>query len=373
MKHEVIEFFSNSDLDSLLEDSNRIRDLHWGKVVTYSRKVFVPLTNMCRNTCSYCTFVKDPNSEEANILTKDQVIDIIQEGQNKGCKEVLFSLGEKPERRYPIAKRALKKIGFDTMVDYLKEVCQLTLQKSNLIPHVNAGTLSLEDIKKLKPVTASMGMMLETTSKRLTKKGQPHYACPDKIPVQRIRTLEKAGVMKVPFTTGLLIGIGETFSERIDALKTINRIHKKHGHIQEVIIQNFQRKPDILMKNSPEPSKEDMMRTIATARIILSPDISIQAPPNLSNSHLDLLNAGINDWGGISPVTIDFINPQHSWPHLEDLKNGTEAKGFKLKERLTIYPKYQKKLGFVSNKLENHICALADNDGLASDQRLEVI
>ena len=259
------------------------------------------------------------------------------------------------------------------MVDYLKEVCQLTLQKSNLIPHVNAGTLSLEDIKKLKPVTASMGMMLETTSKRLTKKGHPHYACPDKMPVQRIRTLEKAGVMKVPFTTGLLIGIGETFSERIDALKTINRIHKKHGHIQEVIIQNFQRKPDILMKNSPEPSKEDMMRTIATARIILSPDISIQAPPNLSNSHLDLLNAGINDWGGISPVTIDFINPQHSWPHLEDLKKGTEAKGFKLKERLTIYPKYQKKLGFVSNKIENHICALADNEGLASDQHLEVI
>ena len=373
MKHQVIEFLSDTDLDNLLEESNKIREQHWGKTITYSRKVFVPLTNMCRNTCSYCTFVKDPDSDEATILTKDQVIDIIKEGQKQGCKEVLFSLGEKPELRYPIARRALKKLGFKSMVDYLKEVCQLTLQMSNLIPHVNAGTLSLEDIKKLKPVTASMGMMLETTSKRLTRKGQPHYACPDKVPIQRIRTLERAGTMKVPFTTGLLIGIGETLTERVEALKTINLIHKKYGHIQEVIIQNFQRKPDILMKNSPEPSKEDMMRTIALARIILDPEISIQAPPNLSNSHLEWLSAGINDWGGISPVTIDFINPQHSWPHLEDLKNSTESKGFNLKERLTIYPKYQKKFGFVDEKIENHIGSLADKDGLAIDQRLENI
>ena len=371
MKHQVIEFLSDTDLDSLLEEANKIRDLHWGKTITYSRKVFVPLTNMCRNTCSYCTFVKSPDSDEATILSKDQVIDIIKKGQKKGCKEVLFSLGEKPELRYPIARRALKRLGFNSMVDYLKEVCQLTLQMSNLIPHVNAGTLSLEDIKKLKPVTASMGMMLETTSKRLTRKGQPHYACPDKVPIQRIRTLERAGTMKVPFTTGLLIGIGETLSERIEALKTINVIYKKYGHIQEVIIQNFQRKPDILMKNSPEPSKEDMMRTIALARIILDPEISIQAPPNLSDSHLEWLSAGINDWGGISPVTIDFINPQHSWPHLEGLKNSSESKGFNLKERLTIYPKYQKKFGFVDKKVENHIRSLADQDGLAIDQRLE--
>ena len=373
MKHQVIEFLSDTDLDNLLEEANKIREQHWGKTITYSRKVFVPLTNMCRNTCSYCTFVKDPKSDEATILTKDQVIDIIKEGQKKGCKEVLFSLGEKPELRYPIARRALKKLGFNSMVDYLKEVCQLTLQMSNLIPHVNAGTLSLEDIKKLKPVTASMGMMLETTSKRLTRKGQPHYACPDKVPIQRIRTLERAGTMKVPFTTGLLIGIGETLTERVETLKTINLIHKKYGHIQEVIIQNFQRKPDILMKNSPEPSKEDMMRTIALARIILDPKISIQAPPNLSNSHLEWLSAGINDWGGISPVTIDFINPQHSWPHLEDLKNSTESKGFNLKERLTIYPKYQKKFGFVDEKIGNQIGSLADKDGLAIDQRLENI
>ena len=372
MKHEVIEFLFDTDLKDLLKESSKLRDLYWGNTITYSRKVFVPLTNMCRNTCSYCTFVKTPGSKDAKILNEDEVLEIIKQGEKKGCKEVLFSLGEKPERRYPLAKKSLKKIGYNTMTEYLKKVCELTLAESKLIPHVNTGTLSLDDIKQLKPVTASMGMMLETTSKRLTKKGQPHYACPDKMPIQRIRTLIRAGIMKIPFTTGLLIGIGETFPERIDALETINSIHQKYGHIQEVIIQNFQRKPDIKMKDAPEPSTDEMLRTIAAARIILDPEISIQVPPNLNNFHLDYLKAGINDWGGISPVTIDYINPQHAWPHLTDLKKGTEKYGFRLKERLTIYPNYQKKAGFVSASIQNHISSLADKNGLAIDQSLGV-
>jgi FO synthase len=371
MKHEAINFLFDTELSVLLKEATKIRELNWGKTISYSRKVFIPLTNMCRNTCSYCTFVKPPESEEASILTKEEVLKIIKEGEKQGCKEALFSLGEKPELRYPIAKLGLRKLGFNSMPDYLKAVCKMTLEESTLLPHINAGTLSVNDIAKLKPVTASMGMMLETTSKRLTKKGQPHYACPDKVPIQRIRTLINAGKMKVPFTTGLLIGIGETFSERIEALETINNIHKQYGHIQEVIIQNFQRKPDIAMRNAPEPSSSDMLRTIAAARIVLDPEISIQAPPNLSNSHLSYLSAGINDWGGISPVTIDFINPQHSWPHLDELKKGTEKYGCELKERLTIYKKFLTQKSYVDDTLKDHISLLADKNGLASNQCLE--
>ena len=331
-----------SNLPTLLQSAAKIRDDTWGKEITYSRKVFIPLTNMCRDTCTYCTFVKHPSKPEARILTPEQVLFMAKQGEAHGCKEVLFSLGEKPELRYPEARKKLAILGYNRMTSYLRDMCKLILDKTSLLPHVNAGTLSNQEIDELKPVSASMGMMLETITKRLSKKGGPHYACPDKTPIQRLRTLSRVGKKNVPFTTGLLIGIGETFEERIEALEEINKIHAKYGNIQEVIIQNFRKKPDIKMANHPEPTLEAMLRTIAAARIILNPEISLQAPPNLSDRHIKYIQAGINDWGGISPVTIDFINPEHAWPDIEKLRTSCIKAGYKLNERLTVYPKYIK-------------------------------
>ncbi|KIC15798.1 FO synthase [Leisingera sp. ANG-DT] len=303
-------------------------------------------------------------------MTPEQVLATARRGEREGCKELLFSLGEKPELRYEKARKALERLGYSSLTAYLAEMCALVLRETALLPHVNAGTLTSEEIDLLRPVSASMGMMLETVSRRLTRKGQPHYACPDKVPVQRLRTLERAGEKKVPFTTGLLIGIGETFEERIEALHAINGAHARHGHIQEVIIQNFQRKPDIAMANHPEPPLEDMLRTIAAARIILSPDISLQAPPNLSARHLAYLDAGINDWGGISPVTIDFINPQHEWPEIRQLAASCTQAGFQLRERLTVYPSYLAAgSGFIDPEILARASGMAQANGLARDQQ----
>ena len=355
-----------------MAEARRIRESHWGDVVTYSRKVFVPLTNMCRDTCGYCTFVKHPTSPEANIQTPEQVLATAKRGEAKGCKELLFSLGEKPEERYDAAKAALARLGYSRMTDYLADMCALVLRETTLLPHVNAGTLAEDEIERLRPVAASMGMMLETISRRLNKRGQAHFACPDKTPIQRLRTLERTGQRQVPFTTGLLIGIGETWEERVDALVAINEVHLRHGHIQEVIIQNFQTKPGIAMENHPEPSLEDMLRTIAAARIILSPEISLQAPPNLSERHIDYLQAGINDWGGISPVTIDFINPQHEWPEIRQLAASSEEAGFRLQERLTIYPRFLRHRDtFLDAGLHASLANMARQDGLARSQCLE--
>jgi len=352
----MIDLFEKDSLFSLMERARTKRDTHWGKKITYSRKVFIPLTNMCRDTCGYCTFVKDPNSSEANILSPEQVMKIVKSGERKGCKEALLSLGEKPELKHPQAKEKLKLLGFTSMVDYLAEICEMIINESSLLPHVNPGTMSESDILLLRPFSASMGMMLETISKRLNKKNGPHYACPDKVPLQRIRTLERAGKNKVPFTTGLLIGIGETWNERLEALNLINDIHREYGNIQEVIIQNFQPKPDIAMSSHPPLYIEEILKTIAVARIILSPDISLQAPPNLHKEHLSYLEAGINDWGGISPLTIDFINPEMEWPEINDLSQRMSFKGYKLRERLTVYPKYiYEKKNFLSSEIRSQI------------------
>lgn len=352
--------------------ASALRDQTWGRRVTYSRKVFVPLTNMCRDTCAYCTFVKHPSDPAANIMSPDQVLAQARKGEQQGCKELLFSLGEKPELRYDAAKEGLARLGYDRMTDYLADMCALVLEKTTLLPHVNAGTLSEEEIDRLKPVSASMGMMLETISRRLTRKGGPHHACPDKTPVQRLRTLERTGAKKVPFTTGLLIGIGETWEERIEALQAINAAHSRHGHIQEVIIQNFQRKPDIAMAQHPEPALDDMLRTIAAARLILAPEISLQAPPNLHQRHIAYLDAGINDWGGISPVTIDFINPQHAWPEITRLGESCARGGFDLTERLTVYPRFiSTRSAYLDPRLVGRITDMARADGLAHFQALE--
>ncbi|MFC3571145.1 MULTISPECIES: 7,8-didemethyl-8-hydroxy-5-deazariboflavin synthase CofG [Paracoccus] len=356
-------------LDDLLSEACRIRDAHWGRAVTYSRKVFVPLTNMCRDTCGYCTFVKHPSSPEARIMTPEQVLASARRGEREGCKELLFSLGEKPELRYEAARDGLARLGYARMTDYLRDMCALVLAETSLLPHVNAGTLADDEIEALRPVSASMGMMLETISRRLTRRGMAHHACPDKVPVQRLRTLERAGLRRVPFTTGLLIGIGETWEERIAALHAIEASHRRHGHIQEVIIQNFQRKPDIEMADHPEPDLEDMLRTIAAARIILSPEISLQAPPNLSSRHIAYLGAGINDWGGISPVTIDFINPQHEWPEIRALAASCKTAGFALRERLTVYPRYLLDGGdYLDPAMLSRVSAMAGAGGLARAQ-----
>ncbi|MDC3081192.1 7,8-didemethyl-8-hydroxy-5-deazariboflavin synthase CofG [Paracoccaceae bacterium] len=344
----------NTPLEKLIDAASNKRDENWGNVITYSRKTFVPLTNMCRDTCRYCTFVKHPDDPDAKIMSPQEVLLSAREGQKSGCKELLFSLGEKPENRYAKPKRALKALGYETMTDYLIDMCKLVIEKTSLLPHVNAGTLNEYEIIKLKNVCASMGMMLETTSKRLTKKGGPHYACPDKVPIQRIRTLISAGYCKVPFTTGILIGIGETLEERIEALLLIEKINNRYGHIQEVIIQNFQTKPNILMSQHPEPKLKEMLQTIALARIILNPTISIQAPPNLEKKHLEYVYAGINDWGGISPVTKDFINPQHPWPNINVLESMMSEIGFRLMERLTVYPKFDTQ-DFLSKTIRSHM------------------
>jgi FO synthase len=305
-------------------------------------------------------------------MTPEQVLSTARQGEQQGCKELLFSLGEKPELRYEAARDGLARLGYERMTDYLAEMCALVLSETSLLPHVNAGTLSDDEIDRLRPVSASMGMMLETASRRLTRKGGPHYACPDKVPLQRLRTLQRAGAKAVPFTTGLLIGIGETWEERIDALHQINAAHQAHGHIQEVIIQNFQRKPDIAMANHPEPELEDMLRTIAAARLILDPEISLQAPPNLHARHIAYLDAGINDWGGISPVTIDFINPQHEWPEITALSESCSKGGFALKERLTVYPRFiDARDEYLDPGLSSRIRAMARNDGLAAQQYLD--
>lgn len=364
--------FESWSTDELLARASLIRDVHWGRTVTYSRKVFVPLTNMCRDTCAYCTFVKHPTSAEARILSPDQVLSMARAGEAKGCKEILFSLGEKPELRYEVARAGLARLGYARMTDYLADMCALVLAETTLLPHVNAGTLADDEIERLRPVSASMGMMLETISKRLHRPGMPHHACPDKVPLQRCRTLDRTGAARVPFTTGLLIGIGETWAERVEALHAIQAAHERHGHIQEVIIQNFQAKPDIAMASHPEPNLEEMLRTIAVARIILDPEISIQAPPNLSARHIHYLKAGINDWGGISPVTIDFINPQHPWPEIEALAASCAGAGFKLEERLTIYPQFLRdRATYLDPTLHDRVARHARQDGLASDQALE--
>jgi len=342
-----------------------LRDLHWGKAVSYSRKVFIPLTTMCRNTCGYCTFVKHPSDPGANFMTPDEVLAVAVNGERLGCKEALFSLGERPERRYEEARAALSRLGYTSTVDYLVDACKLVLDQTKLVPHVNAGTLDEEEIARLREVSGSMGMMLENVSRRLMKPGMAHHACPDKAPLLRLRTIEAAGRLGVPFTTGILLGIGETWDERVDSLVAINELHRRYGHVQEVIVQNFRAKPGTAMAEWAEPSREDMFRTLAMARLVLDPSISLQAPPNLEQDFESYLDCGINDWGGISPLTADHINPERAWPAVAELARRTEARGYRLVERLTVYPAH---LGVETAPLHATLAGMARADGLARDQ-----
>jgi FO synthase len=330
-----------SDLDALMIAAAHIRDLGHGDLVSYSRKVFIPLTKLCRDVCSYCTFAQAPRAGQAAYLTRDEVLSIARAGQLAGCNEALFTLGDKPELRYRVARDELARLGCDTTVAYLREMAAAVLKETSLLPHLNPGVLDLRDIEALRPVSASMGIMLETTAERLSQRGGPHFGSPDKRPSRRLATIAAAGEAAVPFTSGILIGIGETRAERIDALLALRALNEQYGHLQEVIIQNFCAKPDTRMAGATEPAFEDHLWTIATARIVLGPHISIQAPPNLSAGALSrLIAAGINDWGGVSPVTPDHVNPEKPWPHIDALEAQTAQGGKILVQRLAIYPAY---------------------------------
>jgi 7,8-didemethyl-8-hydroxy-5-deazariboflavin synthase CofG subunit len=316
------------------------RDRFKPGIITYSRKVFIPLTNLCRDYCGYCTFRRDPGDPSAHTMTPDQVLAVAKAGEKLGCTEALFSLGDKPELIFPEMRDDLRRLGYRSTLHYLEAMCKLVLRETALLPHLNPGLMSAEWIARLARVSPSMGLMLETTNQALMTSGAAHDNAPDKLPAKRLRTIEDAGKLGVPFTTGILIGIGETLEDRVDSLLAIRALHEEYGHIQEVIVQNFRVKPDIPMRNWPEPGREDLLRTIAVARLLM-PKLNMQAPPNLSDpDYEELLDAGINDWGGISPLTPDFINPERPWPHLAELENRTRAKGYELHQRLPVYPEF---------------------------------
>jgi 7,8-didemethyl-8-hydroxy-5-deazariboflavin synthase len=338
-------------------------------VVTYSRKVFIPLTNLCRDYCRYCTFRRDPGEPGAQTLTPDQVLELVRAGERLGCTEALFSLGDKPELVFPHMRETLRWLGYKSTLDYLEAMCELVLRETSLLPHPNPGLLSAQWIRRLAAVSASMGLMLETTSEQLLDRGAAHDKAPDKVPAKRLRTIEEAGKQRVAFTTGLLIGIGETLADRVDTLVAIRELHRRYGHVQEVIIQNFRTKPDIPMRDWMEPTQGEMLRTIAVARLLM-PEVNIQAPPNLSAPNYErLLDAGINDWGGVSPLTPDYINPERPWPHLEDLRMRTELKGSILRQRLPVYPEFLATLDDRPSLLQSKVKAAADGNGYARRAR----
>ncbi|GLV30421.1 FO synthase [Sphingobium sp. TomTYG75] len=330
-------------VESLIEQAEAMTLAAFGATVTYSRKVFIPLTHLCRDVCHYCTFAKAPRHAGAPYLSIEQVLEIARAGEAAGCREALFTLGDRPEDRYTVARNGLAALGHDTTLSYLREAAAAVLAETSLLPHLNPGIMSDADLAMLRPVAASMGLMLESTAARLCEKGGPHHGSPDKVPAVRLEAIEAAGRARVPFTTGLLIGIGETRMERIEALLAIRDAHARHGHIQEVIIQNFRAKPDTRMADHAEPPLEEHLWTVAAARLILGPDMTIQAPPNLQPDGLAaLMRAGVNDWGGVSPVTPDHVNPEAPWPHLMALSAATTAAGRVLTERLAVGPVYAK-------------------------------
>jgi FO synthase len=355
----------NELLPELLSAARAAKERFKPGVVTYSRKVIIPLTNLCRDYCGYCIFRRDPGDPGARTMTPDEVLEVVRNGEKLGCTEALFSLGDKPELLFPEMRETLKRLGYKSTLHYLEAMCELVLRETTLLPHPNPGLMSAEWIRRLAAVSPSMGLMLESTNAELLGSGAAHDNAPDKVPAKRLRTIEDAGRQSVPFTTGLLIGIGETIEDRVDTLLAIRELQHRYDHIQEVIVQNFRAKPGIPMASWPEPSLGDMLRTVAVARLLM-PRVNIQAPPNLSAPYYeDLLDAGINDWGGVSPLTPDFINPEKPWPHLDQLRARTEAKGFKLEARLPVYPEFLRGVLQKKSVLADRVSAAADAQGYA--------
>ncbi len=351
-------------LPELLSTARALKEQFRPGVITYSRKVFIPLTNLCRDYCGYCTYRRDPGEAGAHTMTPDEVLAVAQQGEKLGCTEALFSLGDRPEALFPEMRETLRLLGYRSTLHYLGAMCELVLRETRLLPHSNPGLLSANWIERLRAFNPSLGLMLESTSTDLSA-AHPQGRTPDKAPELRLRTIEDAGKLGVPFTTGILIGIGETMEDRVDSLLAIRRLHERYGHIQEVLIQNFRVKARIPMASWPEPDTGDMLRTIAVARLLLR-NMNVQAPPNLTeNGYERLLDGGINDWGGVSPLTPDYINPEAPWPHLLDLQRRTEAAGQKLVQRLPVYPEFVAGVAQRGGLLGERLRAATDDRGCA--------
>jgi 7,8-didemethyl-8-hydroxy-5-deazariboflavin synthase CofG subunit len=352
-------------LSALLAAARVSRERGHGRRVTFSAKVFVPLTTLCRDYCGYCTFRKDPGEPGAYTLTEDEVLALVDAGARLGAKEALFSLGDKPEAAFAEHRAFLRRMGVRTTLEYLRRVAGAVVEHTGVLPHANPGVMTERDLAALREVNVSMGIMLETTSARLLGPGLAHDKAPDKVPARRLRTIALAGKLQIPFTTGILFGIGETMGERVESLLAIRELHERYGHIQEVIVQNFRAKGAIRMRDWPEPGADDLLRTVAVARLLLGPAMNVQAPPNLSESGYGRLpDAGLNDWGGISPITPDHINPERPWPALRQLRAATEAAGCELRERLAVYPEFAHRPEFVDERLRPRVAAFVGADGL---------
>ncbi len=366
---ELLRQFEAQPLEALLAKARELRRERLSRSVTYSRKVFVPLTRLCRDSCSYCTFAKAPRQVKSPYLSPEEVLAIARAGERAGCHEALFTLGDKPELRYAAARDFLQSRGFDTTVDYLEHVCGLVLKETTLLPHINAGVMTESELARLRKVSVSQGLMLESISERLCARGEAHFGSPDKAPAARVETIEAAGRQRIPFTSGILIGIGETRLERIQSLLTLQTIHRKHGHIQEIIIQNFRAKPDTRFASHGEPTLNDLLWSAAVARLIFGAEMNIQVPPNLSYAEFPgLLAAGINDWGGVSPVTADHVNPEAPWPEVERLREATARAGYSLEQRLAVYPDYARNAAqWIADGLVPRVLGAIDNEGLARE------
>ncbi len=364
---EALELLEHEHPQSLMPAAEELTLRGHGGTVTYSRKVFIPLTELCRDVCHYCTFAKAPRALKGAYLSIDEALEIARRGAAAGCKEALFTLGDKPELRYARARAALIAMGHESTLEYLGSAARRVHAETGLLPHLNPGVMTRAQLERLRPLSISMGIMLETASERLSERGGPHFGSPDKLPSTRLATLEAAGELAIPFTTGLLIGIGETRRERIDALLAIRSLHERYAHIQEIILQNFRAKPGTVMARAPEPSLAEHLWTIAAARLIFGPSMSLQAPPNLQPDGLRaLIRAGVNDWGGVSPVTPDHVNPEAPWPHLDDLAEQTEAADRTLIERLAITPAFAREpTKWVDGGLRSALLSRADSAGRA--------
>jgi len=367
---DLAELLSTS-LDDLMAEARRLRALGTGTRVTYSPKVFVPLTTLCRDVCGYCTFARPPRRGERAYLTEDEVLAIARAGAQAGCSEALFTLGDRPEARYRVAREELSALGCGSTLDYLARCARLVLEETGLLPHLNPGVMSRDELLALRPVAASMGIMLETTAERLAARGGPHWASPDKVPARRLETMRHAGELAIPFTSGILIGIGETREERLDALVALRSLAEEHGHLREVIVQNFRAKPGTRMAEHADAPLEDHLWSIAAARIVLGPDIHVQAPPNLAYDDFPLLlDAGIDDWGGVSPVTVDHVNPEAPWPEVELLAEACRSRGLELAPRLPLYPEHVAELDrWADPAVAPAIRRAADAHGLAREDR----
>lgn len=367
LSHAEALVLADRQLDNeLLAEAALLRDMGYANVVTYSPKVFIPLTQLCRDVCHYCTFAKTPKKLGRAFLTVEDVLERCRGAFELGCREVLFTLGEKPELRYQAARSELEAMGFEKTTDYLAHVAGIVMKETGLLPHINAGNLSAIEIHSLRKVSASMGLMLESTSTRLCEAGNPHHGSPDKHPAERIATIEAAGRARVPFTSGILIGIGETRIERIRSLLALRDCHDQYGHLQEIIIQNFRAKPGTKMSRAPEPDLDELVWTIAVARLIFGSQMSIQAPPNLTaKDQVQLVAAGINDWGGVSPLTLDYVNPEAPWPELKKLEQLTQLAGKSLEARLTVYPKFIRDSGWIDRGVEPYVLRASDSEGFA--------